>query len=91
MGIVINCQNSLTIEELVHIEQSLKKLRHIVQIGHTVACQEFTECHPVMAQWLRDYITACINQGNALLHAQAHVNKAYRFIIENATDEGSPQ
>lgn len=87
----IQINHTLSLEELAHIEKSLMAMRHCVQVTHQTACEEFKDCHPYMAMMLRDLITACIDQANSLLSAQAVVNKAYRFILENATEHGDKQ
>lgn len=85
----VTIRQKISLQEVVHMEQSVKDLRHLVQISHSESCRLVLSCHPAMATMLRSYITSCVMQANALLEAQSIINKMYRTIIEEGCDEES--
>ena len=84
---IIRTNQRVSVEEIAHIEETVKKLRHMAQISHSVGCQEVTTCHPVMGQLLRDYLIATTHQLNCLLIATGVINSMYREIINNCGEE----
>lgn len=94
MKYIVKINQRVSLEEAAHIEATIKQLRHMAQIAHSVACDEVKTCHPVMGQLVRDYLVATTHQLNCLLNAQGTVNAMYRTILEGCdeqnADDGTP-